>query len=535
MTFRAKRQVVDLAGREVYFRYAGSGPPAVLLHESPRSSAALLPLMERLAGRFTVFGFDTPGFGGADPLPMDRPSSADYADALADTMTALGIERAPVYGTHTGACIAMDLAAGHPERVSVVVLDGYPIFTTAEKEELLRDYLPPFRPAWDGTHVASLWARVRDQFTFFPWYAAGNLGRLPRDPRPLDFHQSVVNDLLRAGDEYRPAYASAFRFEALRPLAAVQVPVAVTAREDDLLFSHLDRLPDPLPDRVTVHRLGADRDAWGAAIGNIMAAYPGQKTAPQPAANPGGARRVRRRFIDTPRGAAHVRFAGPQDGRPAVLLHRTPGWSKELDDQLVRLGRQQPAIAIDLPANGESEASAPLDLAGIVDWIGGCLRALDVADCDLAGEDTGAVFAAAVSAAGPVSVARLTLAQTRARPATASDTAAALCPDLRPRWDGGHLMAAWYWARDSLLYRDWDDRRVAAAWQLPNDPPLGLLHARFAGAVLGAQGNEALCRAAQAAELDGLLDGLLDRAARRGAAIERFDMPLALCPLHGRV
>ncbi|MYF08477.1 MAG: alpha/beta fold hydrolase [Rhodospirillaceae bacterium] len=530
MTFRAKRQTVDLAGREVGFRYAGSGPPAVLLHESPRSSVALLPLMERLAGRFTVFGFDTPGFGGSDPLAMDRPSSADYADALADAMTALGIARAPVYGTHTGACIAMDLALGHPDRVSVAVMDGYPVFTPAEQEELLRAYLPPFRPSWDGAHVAWLWARVRDQFTFFPWYAAGNLGRLPRDPPPLDFHQLVVEDFLRAGDHYRPAYAAAFRFDGMGPLARVQVPVAIVAREDDLLFPHLDRLPDTLPDRIAVHRLGADRDAWGVAVGDIMAAHPGQATAPQPAADLLGARPVRRRFIETPAGAAHVRFAGPQDGRPVVLLHRTPGQAAELDDWLMRLGRHGPAIAIDLPGNGESDLAEPTDLSGIIAWIGGCLDALGVRECDLAGEGTGAAFAAALAADGPVAVRRLTLAQAPAGPDRGPETSGAPpCPDLSPRWDGAHLAAAWYWARDSLLYRRWDARTAAGAWRLPDDPPVGLLHARFTGAVLGAQGNEVLCRAAHDTELD----RLIDRAAHRGAAVERFDMPLALCPVRG--
>jgi len=531
MTFRTRRQSVDLAGREISVRYAGSGPPAVLLHESPRSSVALLPLMERLAGRFTVFGFDTPGFGGSDPLAMDRPSSADYADALADAMTALGIARAPVYGTHTGACIAMDLALGHPDRVSVALLDGYPVFTDAEKEELLRAYLPPFRPSWDGVHVAWLWARVRDQFTFFPWYAAGNLGRLPRDPPPLDFHQLVVEDFLRAGDRYRPAYAAAFRYEAIRPLAAVQVPVAIMARDDDLLFPHLDRLPDTLPERVAVHRLGADRNAWGAAVGDVMAAHPGQAAAPQPSSGPLGARPVRRRFIDTPAGAAHVRFAGPQDGRPVVLLHRTPGHAAELDDRLVRLGRDRPAIAIDLPGNGESDLAELTGLPGVIGWIGGCLDALGIRECDLAGEGTGAAFAAAVAANGPVAVQRLTLAQAPTGADGGPETSGApACPDLRPRWDGAHLASAWYWARDSLLYRLWNDRTVAGTWRLPDDPPVSLLHARFTGAVLGAPGNEVLCRAAHGAEFD----GLLDRAARRGAAIARFDMPLALCPLHGR-
>ena len=528
MTAEVKRQVVEAEGREVYFRHAGKGPPVVLLHESPRSSAALLPLMERLADRFTVFGFDTPGFGGSDPLPMERPSSADYAGAIAAALDALGIERCPVYGTHTGACIAMALATGYPERVSVLVVDGYPVFTTAEKEELLREYLPPFRPSLDGTHVAWLWARVRDQFTFFPWYAAGNLGRLPRDPPPLEFHQLVVEDFLRAGDEYRPAYAAAFRFDGIGPLAEVQVPVAIAAREDDLLFSHLDRLPDSLPDHIAVHRLGADRDAWGAAIGAIMAAHPGQQAAPEPAAARTGARPVRRRFIETPAGTAHIRMSGPQDGRATVLLHRTPGWSAELDDQLVRLGRRGPAIAIDLPGNGESPAVASFELPATVTWIGRCLEALGIGDCDLAGEDTGAVFAAALAADGPVRVGRLSLAQAPAGADERCETSGtAACPDLRPRWDGAHLAAAWYWARDSLFYRNWNERTAAGAWRLPDDPPVDLLHARFTGAVLGATGNDALCRAAR----NGDMTALLDRAAGRGARIERYDDPLALCPL----
>lgn len=530
MTAEIKRQVVEAEGREIYFRHAGKGPPVVLLHESPRSSAALLPLMERLTDRFTVFGFDTPGFGGSDPLPMERPSSADYAGAIAAALDALGIERCPVYGTHTGACIAMGLAIGYPERVSVLVVDGYPVFTTAEKEELLRGYLPPFRPSWDGAHVAWLWARVRDQFTFFPWYAAGNLGRLPRDPPPLEFHQLVVEDFLRAGDEYRPAYAAAFRFDGIGPLAEVQAPVAVVAREDDLLFPHLDRLPDSLPDHIAVHRLGADRDAWGAAIGDIMAAHPGQATAPQPAADPLGARLVRRRFIETPAGAAHVRLAGPQDGRPVVLLHRTPGQAAELDDQLARLGRRRPAVAIDLPGNGESETTTLTGLPAVVVWLGGCLDALGLRDCDVAGEGSAATFAAALAADGPAGVQRLTLAQAPAgsdeRPETAGAPA---CPDLRPRWEGAHLAAAWYWARDSLLYRHWNERTVAGAWRMPDDPPVGLLHARFTGAVLGRAGNDTLCRAAG----DGDMTALLDRAARRGASIERYDDPLALCPLRG--
>ncbi|MBT6277389.1 MAG: hypothetical protein HOI95_25065 [Chromatiales bacterium] len=89
------RHFVDVAGREVNLRRSGGGPPVVLLHESPRSSVALSPLMSRIADRFTVYGFDTPGFGGSDALTLDSPDAADYADALAETLDVLGYLKYP--------------------------------------------------------------------------------------------------------------------------------------------------------------------------------------------------------------------------------------------------------------------------------------------------------------------------------------------------------------------------------------------------------------------------------------------------------
>ncbi|MCY4190147.1 MAG: alpha/beta fold hydrolase [Rhodospirillaceae bacterium] len=518
-----KRQTLGFDGREIYFRYAGNGPPVVLCHESPRSSAALLPLMERLAPHFTVIGFDTPGFGGSDPLRMDHPSSADYADALAMAMTGLGLKRTPVYGTHTGACIAMSLAVRHPDQVSVVILDGYPIFTTAEKEELLRDYLPTFRPVWDGTHVAWLWARVRDQFTFFPWYATSQSSRLPRDPPGLEFHQLIVEDFLRAGDDYRPAYASAFRFEAIKPLVASAVPVAIMAREDDLLFPHLERLPDDLPSNVSVHRLSADRDVWGDAIGRLMADHPGQGAFAHEAFPASLERPLQRGFVEVGDGLAHFRRAGQGMGRPLVLLHRTPGWSAEFNDQIIRLGHTRHAIAIDLPGNGESDCCADMSLEGLLNWLEETLAKLDINACDLAGEHTGAAIAGAFAARGSIDIGRLVMAQ------APENNIEPVCPDMIPRWDGGHLMAAWYWARDGLLYRNWNARRARASWDLETDSPILSLHARFVGAVLGAKGNAALCTAALSAP-----PGLhLDTAARHGTEIDNTDRPLAAYPLDG--
>ena len=134
--------------RRVMVRRAGSGPPVVLLHESPRSSAAFIPMIEALAERFTVIAPDTPGYGGSDPLDLHRPQIADYADALKEVVDALGLERAALFGRHTGAAIAIEFANCYPAQVSGVVLEGCPAFTLEEMEDLVASYLPPFRPVW---------------------------------------------------------------------------------------------------------------------------------------------------------------------------------------------------------------------------------------------------------------------------------------------------------------------------------------------------------------------------------------------------
>jgi pimeloyl-ACP methyl ester carboxylesterase len=77
-----RRCFVTVGQRQVHYRRAGEGPPVVLLHGSPRSSLALVELIEALAGRFCVIALDTPGYGTSDALPTARPSIADYAEAV---------------------------------------------------------------------------------------------------------------------------------------------------------------------------------------------------------------------------------------------------------------------------------------------------------------------------------------------------------------------------------------------------------------------------------------------------------------------
>src|SRR6266568_2915859 len=126
MPERTTHHFVTVGARRVHYTRAGSGPAVVLLHESPCSARSLDIPQGVVARQFTAIAPDTPGFGLSDPLLLAQPEIADFADALAETLTALGIAQTAVYGRHTGASIAVEFARRHPDRCSVAVADGYP-------------------------------------------------------------------------------------------------------------------------------------------------------------------------------------------------------------------------------------------------------------------------------------------------------------------------------------------------------------------------------------------------------------------------
>ncbi|MEQ9643408.1 MAG: alpha/beta hydrolase [Alphaproteobacteria bacterium] len=462
-------------GRQVHLHKLGAGPVVVLLHESPRSSWALLPLAAKLAERFTVLALDTPGFGLSDPLAEPRPDMSHYADGLAELFDAIGLERACLYGTHTGACIAMAFAERYPQRTTLAVLDGYPVFTEAEQEEHLDAYLAPFRPDRMGTHVHWLWTRVRDQFSFFPWNRPGRAARLQRDPPPLAFMQGVVDDLLLAGDGYRVGYAAAFRYDGATPVARATAKLAITARTDDLLHPHLDRLP-PLPEGCEKRSLPADREAWAVAIGDLMAPHAVDATL---TLSIGGDRRWLLYLGDD---MITVRSFGPAHGKPLLVWHPLPGGGSQTWNLGRLLTGDRYVHVIDLPGcGGSSPAEASPDL----------LRAL------VGAFDKPELVACGLSGGFAASVADLTDRVTLVDPPLGADLGP--LPDLAPAWDGTHLTATWWMLRDDLLFKPWHRRDHAHARRVGLDIDVEGLHARFSETVRAGAAGMATTRAAAAA------------------------------------
>ncbi|HNP66042.1 MAG TPA: alpha/beta fold hydrolase, partial [Woeseiaceae bacterium] len=197
-----QRHFVTLNGRrgirQVHYRRAGSGPPLVMLHQSPKSSREYEPLMERWAEHFTVIAPDTPGFGQSDPLPVSRITLEELAECVIEFADAIGLETFPVYGFHTGGGVAIALADAYPRRVPAAVANGLVMPTPEERTDVLGNYFPAFEPKWDGSHLTWMWARMREQTVFFPWFAHTLANRMDYTMPGPEALQENVREMLQS-------------------------------------------------------------------------------------------------------------------------------------------------------------------------------------------------------------------------------------------------------------------------------------------------------------------------------------------------
>jgi pimeloyl-ACP methyl ester carboxylesterase len=113
---------------------AGSGAAVVLLHSSIADRRMWEPQWQPLAARYRVVRPDLRGFGGT-PLPPERFSFGSDVVALLDEV---GLQRAVLVGSSLGGRVALEVAAGWPDRVRGLVLlcpafRGLPLTARAEE------------------------------------------------------------------------------------------------------------------------------------------------------------------------------------------------------------------------------------------------------------------------------------------------------------------------------------------------------------------------------------------------------------------
>ncbi len=243
---RVYRNFVEVDGVQIHYRSAGAhhrnaaARPLMVYHPSPTSSKVLEPLIAQLGEHRHVIAPDMPGNGDSEPLPnLDAPSIFDLAAHAAKTLDALALASCDLYGSHTGASIAMEVAIARPDRVGRLIIDGMGLYTSDEQKAILESYAPQINPDLNGSQLNWAWHFCRDQYLFWPWFARDREHARAVGLPSADFMHDKVVEVLKAIRTYHRSYRAAFHHPKRERLPLVRVPTLVTWEPSDMLAPYM--------------------------------------------------------------------------------------------------------------------------------------------------------------------------------------------------------------------------------------------------------------------------------------------------------
>ena len=199
-------------GREVAWDRIGEGPPLVLLHGTPWSSALWGPMATALSARFTVHLWDMPGYGASSKQPSHQVDLGVQGEVFAALLDRWGLDRPHVVAHDFGGAVSLRARLVHGRRyaslclVDVVALSpwGSPFFTLVHDHAEVFAQLPP------AVHRGAVEAYIRGAshrglaeealaMLVAPW--TGDAGQQA-------FYRQIAQADERFTDEIEPQYGS---------------------------------------------------------------------------------------------------------------------------------------------------------------------------------------------------------------------------------------------------------------------------------------------------------------------------------------
>lgn len=218
MTPTIERCFVPIRSGLVHVAACGAGRPILLLHQTPRSWDEFREVLPLLGGKYRAIAMDTVGFGDSEPLAPGHDSIEAWAEAAHEALAALGHGSAIVVGHHTGAAIAVEMAASRPDRVEALVLSASPYVDAARRSAAVgRRVIDEAAAQSDGAHLLELWAMRQ------PYYPEGRADLLER----------FMIDALKAGPRAAEGHRVVDRYVMERRLPLLRCPTLVIAPTAD--------------------------------------------------------------------------------------------------------------------------------------------------------------------------------------------------------------------------------------------------------------------------------------------------------------
>ena len=450
----------DESPQLIHFRTAGTGPALVMLHASPMSSAALLPFIAVAAEYATVIAPDTPGYGWSDPLREPTGDLSGYVAALHSFTERLGLEKFSLYGTATGAQIAIEFSKTHGAKVDCLILDNAAHFTDGEKESIVSGYFPDLSPDATGSHLTRLWSVARDQCVFFPWHQATPETRLQAGGVNTDVVHHMAMEFLQAGKDYDTAYRAAFANEKIERVKPITVPVVIMRWEGSILKPYTDRFDSvEWPDNFTMLHSGPTREQRVQGFKSLFTEH--LSRIPREVRRLSQSNRsavTGKGFLDLAAGQCHYRFAGDDTLPPLLALHDIGASQRSLAGLVASLAGRCHAVTPDLPGHGLSylPEAGQRGIEPIVDALVELVSSWRRTGFEILAERDSAAIAVQLAERLGNSVAKLILLNPVDYTALAGEwDPEKLFRDTAPDAQGTHFLKTWHLLRDRQLFWPW--------------------------------------------------------------------------------
>lgn len=237
-----RRGYVDTPEGQLHYLAEGKGEPLVLLHQGPRSSRMYVNLIPLLSKDYSVIAIDMIGYGGSDRLPPEGADVTYVSQNVVHVFDAFGLERTHLFGLHTGAAMAAEVAARAPTMVATLCLFGFPYMISEEertshlaKRSSGGSLFGSLSTSHDGTHLGRIWMRAYSEIGRM-WLHTANAPSEKLYPNPgesvhtfmtpadLEFMESWVLDWLQISKNLSTVYKSIFTHDFTSRLPLIQAP-----------------------------------------------------------------------------------------------------------------------------------------------------------------------------------------------------------------------------------------------------------------------------------------------------------------------
>ena len=217
---KIRRAFAELSVGQIHYAECGEqhAKPVLLLHQTPRSWDEYREVLPLLGRHFRAIAMDTIGFGDSSKPPLGQDSIEHWAQTAIGLADALGMARLSVVGHHTGAAIAIEMAAAYPDRIKAAVFSAAPLVDA----NFRASHAGPVRidnavHLSDGSHLLELWRQRQS------WYPVGDVELLDR----------FMVDALKAGARAVEGHAVVARYVMETRLPLVRCPALVMAPTAD--------------------------------------------------------------------------------------------------------------------------------------------------------------------------------------------------------------------------------------------------------------------------------------------------------------